>query len=79
MPTWSHKLPRALELRDGRKLQTLADASQVLLAMTEQRQLRPWNQHAAELLLKAAETGRRADLEAATAQVGRALAKEGML
>ena len=41
------------------------------------RQARPhWN-FAAELLLKAAETGKRRDVEAATAQMERALRVEG--
>jgi hypothetical protein len=79
MANWSRKFPKPVALKDGRILHTLADAREALLAMNERRQRSLWNQYAAELLLKAAESGKRADIRNAADQMTRALAREAML
>jgi hypothetical protein len=63
----------------GVNLTTLVDAARFLGQIKRWRRARPhWN-CAAELLLNAAETGKRQDVEAATAQMERALRVEGWL
>ena len=63
----------------GVALATLEDAARFIALMRPFRQARPHWDFAAELLLRAAETGRRRDVEAATAQMERALRVEGWL
>ena len=63
----------------GGKLSTLEDASHFVGLLRSWRQARPHWDFAAELLLRAAETGKRRDVEAATAQMERALRVEGWL
>jgi hypothetical protein len=63
----------------GVALATLADAARFVALMKPFRQARPHWDFAAELLLRAAETGKRRDVEAATAQMERALRVEGWL
>ncbi len=66
---WNEKLSRDLVLKDGTTLKTLSDARALLLdrfsSITRSAPLT----YAGILLLKAAETGARADIEAATEQV----------
>jgi len=66
---WSKPLSRRLKLRDGRELSTLAEAAAVVAedfgTVTNNAIL----EHAVELLLRAAETGRTADRREATEQV----------
>ena len=68
---------RALIRRPGIELATLEDAARFIGHMKPWRQARPHWDFAAELLLKAAETGKRRDVEAATSQMERALRVEG--
>ena len=63
----------------GIELATLADAARFVGQMKPWRQARPHWDFAAELLLKAAETRESDDIEAATAQMERALRVEGWL
>jgi hypothetical protein len=63
----------------GGELATLEDAARFVGLLRSWRQGRPHWDFAAELLLKAAETGKRRDVEAATAQMERALRVEGWL
>lgn len=57
----------------------MADAARFVGQMKPFRRARPWWDFAAELLLKAAETREEEDIEAATAQMERALRVEGWL
>ena len=60
----------------GVSLVTLEDAARFIGLMKPWRQARPCWDHAAELLLKAAQTRKKADIEAATEQMERALRRE---
>jgi hypothetical protein len=61
------------------ELTTLEDAARCVGLLLSWRQGRPHWDFAAELLLRAAETGKRRDLEPAAAQMERALRVEGWL
>jgi hypothetical protein len=63
----------------GAELATLEDAARYVGLMRPWRQARPHWDFAAELLLKAAETREEDDIEAATAQMERALRTDGWL
>jgi hypothetical protein len=63
----------------GIELFTLEDAARFMGLMQPFRQARPWWDYAAELVLKAATSGRRVDIENATAQIERALTRDGWL
>ena len=63
----------------GIELATLADAALFVGLLRPFRQARPHRDFAAELLLKAAETRAEDDVEAAAAQMERALRVEGWL
>ena len=63
----------------GAELATLEDAARFIALMKPFRKARPHWDFVAELLLRAAETGKRRDAEAATAQMERALRVEGWL
>jgi hypothetical protein len=54
---WQVPLTRTIELRDGTKLETLADARAFTVALSVGDQLRNAWQKAAELLMVAAESG----------------------
>jgi hypothetical protein len=76
---WSQPLSSAIGLNDGRVLVLLRDAASLFLNFSDTMQAQDWNRHAVELLMKAAEDGGAAAIEAATVQVQRALFREGML
>jgi hypothetical protein len=76
---WTRKLPEPIKLKDGRKIATLGQARELMLALPERHQIRPFWQYAAELLIDAAERGDRASVDDAAAQISRALAAEGLL
>jgi hypothetical protein len=71
--SWKKKLTRPLALRDGTVIKTLSGARAVILerfsTVTHSEALA----HTGRLLLTAAETGKRADIEAATDQLERVL------
>jgi len=77
---WSVELARPVPVRDGTELRTLRDAcTMVLDGVPEAKQLRPEWQHAAKLLMAAAESGKSDDVEAATKQIELALLLNGLL
>jgi HEPN domain-containing protein len=77
--SWSKRLAAPIKLKDGRMLRSLDDACVLLIGLNERSQSAMWCQHAAELLLKAADSGEPGDIEAATIQMRRALSREGMI
>ncbi len=76
---WSRPLASQITLRDKRVLRTLDDAAQLLLRFNDAIQAHPWVQHAAALLIAAAESGDADAIEEATLQTQRALSREGLL
>jgi hypothetical protein len=80
-PNFKLALTRVIEPTGGPGvgLATLEDAARFVSLLRSRRQTRPHWDFAAELLLKAAETGKRRDVEAATAQMEHALRAEGWL
>jgi hypothetical protein len=69
---WSRKLIPPVVLNDGRELKTLSDAREMILGLLEGQQRAPYWQHAAELLLYAAENEKEA-IDDVRAQLMRAL------
>jgi hypothetical protein len=63
----------------GAELVTIEDAARFMGRMRPWRQVRPTWDYAAELILRAATSGKRADIEAATAQMERALRTDNWL
>ena len=76
--SWSKKFPEPVKLRDGRELRTLRDAGDLISRLSETIQHRPTWVYAAELLMQAVESGKRADVEEAWRQVNRAALNDGM-
>jgi hypothetical protein len=68
---WSANLTRLIVLKDGTRLVTLGDVRAFILKQPEQIQERGSWQHAAELMILAAERG--GSIEAATTQIEDAL------
>ncbi|SED39770.1 hypothetical protein SAMN05444161_3119 [Rhizobiales bacterium GAS191] len=77
--SWSRKLSEPITLKDGRVLTSLDDARALMLALPEGRQIAPYWQYAAELLLRAADRSSKDTALEAWAQLRRALVAEGML
>jgi hypothetical protein len=74
--SWSKKLPEPIRLRNGRELATLSDARSLSSALGNLgRHTRPGT----ELILKATETGKRADLIDAGHQLARAAQADEIL
>jgi hypothetical protein len=78
---FSVKLTRVIEPKGGPGVEsaTLEDTARFMGHMRPWRQARPHWDHAAELVLKAAKTGRRMDVDAAAQQMQRALRCDGWL
>jgi hypothetical protein len=78
---FGRKLAHPIEpkMGPGAILETLEDCATFMGKMQLWRQARPHWDHAAELVLRAAKTGRRADVDAAGAQMERALRCDGWL
>jgi len=72
---WSARLSQPIVTPDGKRLVTLADAHEFVLAQPESNQKRTAWQTATKLLIAAAERG--GDIKAATAQVRIALYLQG--
>jgi hypothetical protein len=70
---WTKKLSRPLVLNDSTRLETLSDVRDLILDRFTTVTHNAVLAHAGALLLKAAATGNRADIEAATDQTERAL------
>jgi len=71
---WSRPLARPIAVRGGTKIATLADARAFIIALPAYIQERSSWQHAAKLLLSAADGG---DVEPASMQIELALFLEG--
>ena len=67
--TWDRKLSRPIALSDGRTLATLRCAAECLIATFDGISHWPALEHARDLLMTAAETGKRKDVAAATDQL----------
>ena len=76
---WSKPLTRTLALRSGQRLLTLLDAADLLAEWFQNATRDDPLEHAVELLLRAAETGTRADREAATDQVALVMRLNGLV
>jgi len=78
-PNFTHKLAWPVEVRGGllQRLETLAEAAQFIVVMEDWRQRRRYWDSAAELILKAATSGKQEDILKATRQLERALRREG--
>jgi hypothetical protein len=78
MPAWSKQFWKAIILKDGRVIASLADAREFMVDdLPRVRASAKYWQYSAELLLKAADTGKRADIDAAGDQFARAAAVDG--
>ena len=78
MSVWDRKFAEPIRLRDGRLIETLAQARGLILSLTEIQQQRPFWAYAGELLLAAAESGEAPDIQDAASQLLRALTAENM-
>jgi hypothetical protein len=75
---WNRALAHPIKLRDGDVISTMAQAARLMTQrLPKARQEKPVWQHTAALLLQAHESGKRLDLDHATAQLRRALDAEG--
>ena len=76
---YDRKLARPIKLADGRRLVTLRDAAN--LFSERSGTVTAWGllEHAIRLLIAAAESGKRADIEAATDHIQRVLAGRRLL
>ena len=71
--SWDKKLSRPLVLKDGMRLETLSDVRAAFIHRFANITYSMPLAHAGTLLIKAAETGKRADIDAATDQIERVL------
>jgi hypothetical protein len=76
---WDKKLSRPLVLKDGARLEILSDVRALFLDRFSTITHSDPIAYAGELLLRAAETGKRADIEAATEQIERVLRSNRMM
>ena len=76
---WDRKLSRPIALSDGRTLATLRSAAECLIATFDGISHWPALEHARDLLMIAAETGRRKDVAAATNHVVIVLSQRRLL
>jgi hypothetical protein len=76
--SWSKKFSQPIRLKDGRELRTLSEARALIVRMEGRIEGMPVYEYAIELLLKAAETGKRADIQEAENQLGRAVFVDGL-
>jgi hypothetical protein len=73
---WSANLARSIVLKDGTRLATLSDVRTFILKQPDHMERGSW-QHAAELMILAAERG--GSIEAATSQIEDALFLEARI
>ena len=77
---YRRKLAHPIALRDSNTLITLRDAANVLLYVLGSEDTRSGAlDHASRLLLTAAESGKRADIKAATQQIERVLRRRRLI
>jgi hypothetical protein len=75
---WSKQFWKAIILKDGRVIVTLSDARDFMVDdLPDVRASAKYWQYAAKLLLAAAESGKRADIDAAGDQFARAAGVDG--
>jgi hypothetical protein len=74
--SWSRKLIPLLVLKDGRRIETLSDARNLILGLSERQQRAPHWRHAADLLTYAAANDKEA-IDDVQAQLCRALYRDG--
>jgi hypothetical protein len=77
--TWDRQLSRPIALSDGRTLATLRCAAECLIATFDGISHWPALEHARDLLMTAAETGKRQEVAAATHQVAIVLGQRRLL
>jgi len=77
--TWTSKLKPSLLLKDGRAIETLADARAVILSLPEHQQRRPYWEYAAPRLMNAARGGKREAIDDASWQLMRPLKADRMM
>jgi len=78
-PTCDRKLSRPIALTDGRRLATLRCVAEDLIATFDGISHWPALEHARDLLMTAAETGKRRDVSAATDQMMIGLCQRGFI
>ena len=76
---WDKKLSRPLMLKNGERLETLSDVRSLFLERFATVTHNAALAYAGELLLKAAETGKRTDIVAATDQIELVLRRERLM
>jgi len=76
---WTSKFKTPLALKDGRTIETLADARAVILSLPKYSQRRAYWGYAATLLMAAAQGGKREAIEDAYWQPMRALKADRMI
>jgi hypothetical protein len=77
--TWDRKLSRPIALSDGRTQATLRCAAECLIVTFDGISHWPALEHANDLLMTAAETGKRKDVAAATDQVAIVLGQRKLM
>jgi hypothetical protein len=76
---WTSKLKAPMALKDGRTIETLAHVRALLLSPPDYQRRRPYWEYAAQLLMDAAQNGKREVIEDAYWQLMRALKADRML
>ena len=76
---WTSTFKTSLALKDGRAIETLADARAVILSLPDHQQRRPYWEYAAQLLMDAAQGGKHEAIEEAYWQLMRALKADRMM
>ena len=76
---WSRRFQQPLYLNDGRTIATLAEARDVMLALSRLDQTNPHWARAAELLMEAAYRGRKDPILDAGAELSLALKADGLI
>jgi hypothetical protein len=76
---WSRRFQKPLYLNDGRTIATLAEARDIMLALSRLEQTNPYWARAAELLLQAAYRSRKDPILDAGAQLSLALKADGLI
>jgi hypothetical protein len=75
--SWEKKFGGPIRLKDGRELRTLSEARALILRLEHRITGVPYYEYAIELLLKAAQTRKKADVRDAEDQMHRALRADG--
>jgi hypothetical protein len=78
MSHWGRRFADPIRLRDGRSIETLSQAGDLILSLTQVQQQRPFWVYAGQLLLGAAQSGKAHDIRDAADQLLRALMAENM-